>query len=209
MEVTIYIDVLWLRTFLVEVFVCIFVNLWMKQRCTTARILWVSALGVSMEVLLFAVAGYGAVFAAGSLTLRIWILKMMFRPKSGGIFLRLFLWSLAATMAVGGILSVCQVHLPGRYWFGVGSVLSALGVMTSLVLEERRTVHDRNLHEVTLRNGENVVVVTGLRDTGNRLRDPYTHAPVYILAESETETLGLRPGYGRLVPFSSVGSPQG
>ena len=65
MEVTIYIDVLWLRTFLVELNVCIFVNLWMKQKCPTARILWMCALTVSLEVLLFVVAGYGAADAGG------------------------------------------------------------------------------------------------------------------------------------------------
>ncbi len=111
-EVTIYIDVLWLRTFFMEVSVCIFVNLWMKQERPTIRILWMNALAVSLEVLLFAVAGYGAVFASGSLVLRVLLLKVLFRPRSVVIFLPLFLWCLAATAAAGGILAACQEHLP-------------------------------------------------------------------------------------------------
>lgn len=209
MEVTIYIDVLWLRTFFVEVSVCIFVNLWMKQGCPTVRILWMNALAVSMEVLLFAVAGYGAVFAAGSLALRVLLLTGLFCPKSRGIFLRLFLWSLAATVAAGGILFACQERLPGDCWFGAGSVFCALGVMSSLILEERRMQHDKNLYQVKLRNGEYVVEVLGLHDTGNCLCDPYFHAPVHILAKSRAGELRLQPGRGRLVPFSTVGAPEG
>lgn len=209
MEVTIYIDVLWLRTFFVELSVCIFVNLWMKQTCPTARILWMSALAVSLEVLLFVAAGYGAVFSAGSLALRVWLIKALFRPKSRGIFLRLFLWSLAATVAFGGMLGLCLEHLPDRYWFALGSMLCALGVMASLVLEERRRRHDGKLYRVTLRWGTRAVEVVGLHDTGNRLSDPYVHAPVHILARAEAERLGLETGRGRLIPFSAVGAPDG
>ena len=208
-EVTIYIDVLWLRTFFMEVSVCIFVNLWMKQERPTIRILWMNALAVSLEVLLFAVAGYGAVFASGSLVLRVLLLKVLFRPRSVGIFLRLFLWCLAATAAAGGILSACQEHLPGDCWFGAGSMLCALGVMLSLILEERRMQHDKNLYQVKLRNREHVVEVLGLHDTGNRLSDPYVHAPVHILAKSRAGELGLQPECMRLVPFSTVGALEG
>ena len=69
------------------------------------------------------------------------MLKVLFRPRSGGIFLRLFFWCLLATAAAGGILSACQEHLPGDCWFGAGSMLCALGVMLSLILEERRMQH--------------------------------------------------------------------
>lgn len=209
MEVTIYIDVLWLRTFFVELSVCIFVNLWMKQTCPTTRILWMSALAVSMEAALFAAAGYGAVFSAGSLALRVLLIKALFRPKSGGIFLRLFLWSLAATLAFGGMLGLCLEHLPDRYWFALGSMLCALGVMASLLLEERRRRHDGKLHRVTLCQGTHTVEVVGLHDTGNRLSDPYVHAPVHILARAEAGRLGLESGHGRLIPFSAVGATDG
>lgn len=208
-EVTIYIDVLWLRTFFVELSVCIFVNFWMKQARPVARILWMSALAVSLEILLFVAAGYGAAFSAGSLLLRVSLIKVLFRPESGGIFLRLFLWSLAATIAFGGMLGFCLEHLPDRYWFAAGSMLCALGVMASLLLEERRRRHDGSLHRVTLRYGARTVEVIGLHDTGNRLSDPYVHAPVYILARSEAGRLGLESGRGRLIPFSSVGAPDG
>lgn len=209
MEVTIYIDVLWLRTFFVELNVCIFVNLWMKQKCPTARILWMCALTVSLEVLLFIAAGYGVVFAAGSPVLHILLLIALFRPKSRGVFLRLFLWSLMATIAAGGILGVCQEHLPERYWFAAGSMLCALGVLASLILEECRIQHDEQLYRVKLWQEGNSAEVIGLHDTGNRLSDPYVHAPVHILARSEAQALSLKPGHSRLIPFSTVGVPDG
>lgn len=208
-DVTIYIDVLWLRTYFVELMVCIFLNLWMKQVCPVGRILWMSAFAVSVEVLLFVLAGFGTLFAVSSLALRIFLLMALFRPKSRGIFLRLFLWSLLMTVAAGGILFVCQEYLPQRYWFAVGSICCALSVMGSLILEDRRIQHDRNLYQIKLCNGEKQVEVIGLHDTGNRLRDPYVHAPVHILAYSEAQMLSLNPECSRLIPFSTVGAPQG
>lgn len=208
-EVTIYIDVLWLRTFFVELNVCIFVNLWMRQTRPTVRILWMCALSAGLETLLFVIAGYGALFAVGSLALRIMLVKVLFRPKSRGIFLRLFLWSLAATIAAGGIIGACREHLPERCWFAAGSMLCALGVLVSLLLEERRLQHDANLYQIKLHHHGNAVEVTGLHDTGNRLSDPYVHAPVHILARSEVQRLMLDPASGRLIPFSAVGAPDG
>ena len=209
MEVTIYIDVLWLRTFFVELLVCIFDNLWMKQEQPVAKILWMSAISVSLEVLLFVVAGYGRVFAAGSLALRMLLIRILFCPKRQGVFLRLFLWSLAATAAVGGILEICHEHLPKSCWFAAGSVLCALGVLISLILEERREQNDQMLYRVKLFHEGNMAEVVGLYDTGNRLIDPYVHAPVNILAYSEAQALKLKPACARIIPFSSVGAAEG
>lgn len=209
MEVTIYIDVLWLRTFFVELNVCMFVNLWMKQERPAVRVLWLCMLFVSLEVLLFAVTGYGAMFAVGSLTLRVLLLKVLFRPKSRGIFLRLFLCGLMATVVAGGAIGVCREHLPQRYWFATGSMLCALAVIGSILLEERRVQHDRHLYRVKLRYDGNLVEVIGLHDTGNRLRDPYVHAPVHIVARSVAQALTLKPECSRLIPFSVVGSTGG
>lgn len=209
MEVTIYIDVLWMRMFLVELLVCIFVNLWMKQARSTLRILWMTALAVSAGVLLFVVAGYGAAFMAGSLILRVILLRALFLPKGRGVFLRLFLWSMAATVTAGGILTVCQERLPGRYWFAAGSCLCALAILVSVILEERREQQDEHLHRITLLNNGKTLEIWGLHDTGNRLVDPYVHLPVSILAESAAQTLALEPERCRLIPFSTVGAPEG
>jgi len=48
-----------------------------------------------------------------------------------------------------------------------------------------------------------------LHDTGNRLTDPYVHAPVHIAAKSVVERL-MPDGKGcRLLPFSTVGAMDG
>lgn len=48
-----------------------------------------------------------------------------------------------------------------------------------------------------------------MHDTGNRLMDPYVHAPVNILAESAAQVLLPVQESCRLVPFSSVGDTAG
>lgn len=209
MEVTIYIDVLWIRTFEMELLVCIFVNLWMKQMRPVFRIIWMTALAAIAEVLVFAVAGYGSIFSGMSMLLRMLLLLAIFRPKSRGIFLRLFLWSVLATLAEGGILFGCLGAVSQELWLPVGLVVCAGAVLASVILEERRRVHDVHLHPVRLYENGNVVEVLGLYDTGNRLKDPYLQQPVHILAMTDVQRLHLEAGSGRLIPFSTIGKPDG
>lgn len=208
-EVTIYIDVFWMRTFEMELFVCMFVNQWMKQMRPTWRLIWMTAAAVSAEVLAFVIFGYGSVYAVTSLLSRMLLLLAVFRPKSWGIFLRLFLWSVTATIAAGGVFTACMDHFLKRYWFSAGVIFCALLVIISLILEERRMMHDCHLYRVKLYDHENVVEVTGLHDTGNRLRDPYVQEPVHILALSEAQKLQKEPKSSRLIPFTTIGAPDG
>jgi hypothetical protein len=207
-EVTIYLDVLWLRSFLVELSVCCFVNLWMHQNRALWRMLWMCVLAVSAEVLLFALAGYG-VYAMGSLMLRLLLLFVLFRPTSVGLFVRLFCWSFLATAATGGILMLVRERLPEPLWFPLGLLACGVQILLAVVLEERRRIADRNLHEIMLLHNNNRIRVQALYDTGNRLIDPYVHEPVHILARSEAERLGLAPEKCRLIPCATVGDSAG
>lgn len=209
MEVIVYIDVFWFRAFFTEFFTCMFVNLWMKQSRPVIRVLAFSAAAVSAEVLLFVAAGYGMAYAAGALLLHLLLLYGLFRPGSRGVFVRLFLWSMAAETAAGGIFSLCRRKLFGDYWFGAGLCILALSVMGSLILEERRREQDVRLFRIMLLHNGRSVEVTGLHDTGNRLMDPYTHAPVHIVAESVAQALLLTQEPCRLIPYSSVGETDG
>lgn len=207
MELTIYIDVLWLRTFFVELLVCLFVKLWLRQSCPALRIFFVTALATAAQIMLFVLAGYGLVTALGGFALRAATLYYLFRPRTCGIFFRLFLWSLAAMLAAGGILGAAQVHLPRSCWFPAGGVLCAGSMLISLLLEERHIQHDAQLYQVTLNCGAQCVKLTGLHDTGNRLTDPYVHAPVYILTQSAYQKLLPAQAAVRFIPFATVGAP--
>lgn len=70
-------------------------------------------------------------------------------------------------------------------------------------------MHDCHLYRIKLYDHGNVVEVTGLHDTGNRLRDPYVQEPVHILANSEAQKLQKEPKSSRLIPFSTIGAPDG
>lgn len=209
MELTIYLDVLWLRTFFAELLVCLFVNLWMRQNCPVLRIVWVHALAAAVQIGLFVLAGYGLVTVLGGVFLRVVTLDYLFRPRTCGMFFRFFFWSLAAMLAVGGMLGAAQTHLPKSCWFSAGSVLCAGSMLISLLLEERRIQHDAQLYHVTLHCGEQCVEAVGLHDTGNRLIDPYVHAPVYILAQSVCQKLLPAQAAVRFIPFATVGAPHG
>ncbi len=180
----------------------------MKRECPVIHIVWVNALASALQIALFVLAGYGVIVMAGGMLLRTGVLNMLFRPQNAGVFLRLFLWSMAATVAIGGLLDIAQAHLPGDCWFPAGCILCACSMLISLVLEERRILHDNRLYRVTLYRAETSVEVVGLYDTGNRLNDPYVHAPVYILAEREYRQLMGEAGAVRLIPYATVGAAE-
>ena len=139
--------------------------------------------------------------------LRAGVIWFLFRPQTVGVFLRLFLWGMAATVAAGGIMGIAQMYLPADCWFAAGCIVCACAIMISLLLEERRVLHDERLYRVLLWQEERMVSVMGLYDTGNRLSDPYVHAPVCILAEREYTQLTGEAKVTRLIPFSTVGAP--
>ena len=205
MELTIYIDVLWLRTFFVELQVCLFLNLWMKRECPVIHILWVNAVAAALQIGIFVLAGYGVIVMAGGIMLRAVVICFLFHPQTAGVFLRLFSWGMVATVAIGGILGIVQAYLPESCWFALGCVICACSMLVSLVLEERRMLHDERLCRVTLHQGASAVEVVGLYDTGNRLNDPYVHAPVYILAEAEYTRLIGESTAVRLIPYLTIG----
>lgn len=209
MELTVYLDVVWLRTFFVELMAGIFVSLWLRLHTPVRRVLWMSALAAAAEVLWFALAGYGVCYACGSVVLRLLFLAWLYRVGSVGRYVCIVLWSLFVTVFFGGTLGCVQLHLPKDCWFGAGCSICALSVLVALILEERRQIHDKRLHRVRLRVGDCEVTVIGLHDTGNRLSDPYVHLPVQLLARSELERLLPERKGGRLIPFSTVGAPEG
>ncbi len=208
-ELTIYLDVMWLRTFFVELNVCLFVSLWLRLDTPVGRVLWMCAAAASAEVACFVLAGYGVWYACGSVLLRLIFTECLYRVRSVRRFVRIVLWSLFATVFAGGILGCVEQHLPRSCWFGAGCCICAVTILAALILEERRRQQDVRLYRVRLRAGERELSLVGLHDTGNRLRDPYVHLPVHILPRSELERLLPERGAGRLIPFSTVGVSDG
>ena len=95
----------------------------------------------------------------------------------------------------------------------VGATLAAYICLNVLVKIAKRHSNANMLVTVKLVYKGNESSLTGLIDTGNSLRDPYTGKPVHIVCEDAIRSLlenqdTYTEGF-RLVPFTSVGKKHG
>lgn len=209
MELTVYLDVFWVRSFLMEICVCIFVNLWLKQGQGVLKIIAVCGICVMVDTLTFAIAGYGTIFMLSCLLLRMLELKILFRVGYMGRYVRMLFWSMFATVVLGGIMLWSMQQLGIQFWFPVGLGISSVMILVSVILEERRQLCDNRLYKVFMEYENHVMRVEAFYDTGNHLQDPYVHEPVLIVSEAAAGNLGLREDACRLIPFSTVGMSNG
>ncbi len=132
--------------------------------------------------------------------------------KRGGIFLLL-------SMSLGGIsLSIGSTN--------AGFLLAAaVGVLLLCYFLFDGTIGKCEYLPVSIAYGDRSVSLIALRDTGNTLRDPFTGEPVYLISPGAAfrltglsqeqlrcpmDTLSQRPLPGlRLIPFSAIGTKGG
>ncbi|MDD6038466.1 MAG: sigma-E processing peptidase SpoIIGA [bacterium] len=204
MEVVVYIDELWLRSCLFGIGISIFLKIWMKQQAGTVRLVIVRFLQTTAGVGLFVISGFGVWYQIGCILFELFGLHICFHPGKASVFFRMVLWDLIATVAAGGILNLLATYLPGNNSLFLESAVVFLGIMVSIILEERRTIQDLRLYDVWLMHQDRKLQIRALYDTGNRLSDPYVHRPVSILSEKAIETLGLADEKSRLVPYHCI-----
>lgn len=115
-----------------------------------------------------------------------------------------FLYGLAFSM--GGIFMWVRSIFPLKHFFlcaGAGYLfLSFLQWILKRNKEKRK-----NFYTVELVIGGIPIIITGLLDTGNSLKDPYTGKPVSILTNQPV--LDTIPLTYRLIPFHSIGKRNG
>ena len=120
------------------------------------------------------------------------------------------------SMALGGVALHLESGRFGRL------VLSALGVWILCRVGFGGTIGQEYI-QISIREGEQLVCLLALKDTGNTLRDPITGDAVIVIgADAASKLTGLQPselatpmetmvkhsGF-RLIPYHAVGQPQG
>ena len=210
----IYLDVLMLLNFLVDLLLLVGTNRLSGHSPGCRRALPAAVLG----------GIYGGVcllpgfLFLGGLLWRLVFLGLMSVMAFGLDLRRGFLFVLLS-MALGGLTSLLN---RGGFW---ALVLSAGAIAGLCLVGFRGKVGVQRFVPVTICCGGRTASVTALVDTGNTLRDPISGKPVLVVDENVAgklsaltraqlrdpiATLSQCPGPGyRLIPFSAVGSPGG
>lgn len=108
------------------------------------------------------------------------ILAVAYAPVPLALFLRLAVWLYAASAFVAGMAFVLN---PQLRWWGLAGALLLLGAAALWGWRQARRVLVRDpllLPVEVCLMGKNAIL-TGLLDTGNRLRDPLNLAPVIVV----------------------------
>ncbi len=132
-----------------------------------------------------------------------------------------FLWLAAA--AAGGFLGLVGDHAAAVWYAGGAGALrswrmaallaAAMGVYALLAAGGscvwNRLTHRPVMYQAELWYGGQRITVTALRDTGNRLYEPYGHQPVHVLTEAACLRLCGTVRGVIYIPFRAVGTEAG
>lgn len=122
-----------------------------------------------------------------------------------------FLLLYVGAFLLGGLLHSLQTYVRmGSLFFAlaIGGYYLISGIWDILLKMQKK---DQFRCQVNLFFGEKQLLVEGLIDTGNSLRDPTTGRPVHILDRKAMECFSSERVEGRIcyVPFHSIGKKDG
>lgn len=142
------------------------------------------------------------------------MVRLAFAPSGPAQLVRWFLLLLLEAACAGGIMEFlrpCIRPAEGLPLLAFGFLAAGTGfLLRFLWLQGWKTRQARASYcQVTLKAGGQSIAAVGYLDTGNRLYEPESGAPVNIVSDSVWKKL-WRPGMEQIsVPFRTVGSPWG
>lgn len=241
----VYGDLFFLINFIVDLILLHVAGMLSGQRAPLARLAAGAAAG-GLYALGFLLPFPSALYSVpGRALFPLVTLMIAYAPVPPAAFLRLAFWLYAGSAFAAGIaLGVAALEVRSLVsawaasWWSLGLAAAALlaAARWSLALARRRLALERHLLRVEVGVGNQRVNLTGLVDTGNRLRDPLTSSPVLVvelpalrglLPPEFTESyaaagsgavldtaarLSRLPGWStrlRLLPFSTLGTRHG
>lgn len=231
MVYTVYIDVVFAVNTIIDMVVLTILNRVLSYRTTKGRLLGGAVIGGVWSCVVSVcpglpplAAGFGTYVAVSSLmAVAAYDLKSMKEivKSVAGIYL--------VSVVMGGIMLVIYEHtragyyaarilkggtaggLPATAWLFMiaGASAGCYGFSGGIKRLIQSMAQRKDLCIVTLRYGEREEKVTGLIDTGNRLREPATGRPVHVATEALCRRLCPVVKGVVYVPYQSVGTQNG
>lgn len=193
MEITVYLDLIFLINFCVEFYVLIITNRLMKMKASVLRI----GFGALLESLVFLplITHAGLLTGVPGIVLSIVISMGTVRIALGGAGGLVKKWFLSTTVMVafGGVFQLLKNVLPAQkmtiYIWIIIFLLS--GIIMILFVREIVDVKYRtgSIYCVKIIHGERAVECNMFLDTGNRLRDNLFGKPVMLLSYEIVEKI--------------------
>lgn len=231
MVYTVYIDVVFVVNTIIDMVVLAILNRVLSYRTTRGRIVAGAAIGGVWSCVVsvypdlpIIVSGLGTYVAVSSL-----MAVVAYRVKEIREIAKAVAGIYLVSIVMGGIMLVIGQHtgaghyaagfldgetiggLPASAWFFMigGGVLGCYGFSGGVKGLIASMAQRKDLCRVTLKYGEREERVTGLIDTGNRLREPVSGRPVHVATEGLCRRLCPVVKGVVYVPYQSVGTQRG
>jgi len=207
----IYIDLLILLNFIIDILLLISVDLLLKRKTKLFRIILAAFIGsISIFLLFYIYNNYLLLFYKFFISMLMVIIA--FKYESFDYFKENLFWLYIISIIFGGSIYLLnnQITLTNQ-----GIVFSESGFKINIILlmiiapiiiykylkyQKSLTVNNSNLYDVDIYYKDNLISGTGFLDTGNKLIDPYFGRPI-ILVNKELIKLEIKSFF---VPYKVI-----
>lgn len=223
-----YIDVLFLVNFAMDILILIIVRTLMKKNTSVLRIILSGGIG-ALWACVVAVYPILPIWLEGLFTYIViggLMIKIAWNTKGTSELLKGLLGLYLSAVTLGGTMHALYQYTNTGYYveqFIRGDRMSGMPLMICILLAagsffgirylwinllevQRERQH---LYEVTLMNGEQMVQVTGLLDTGNHLYEPVSHRPVHVVSKKVWDEFYKEGKPVYLIPYHTIGTSNG
>lgn len=233
MQLEVYIDVLFLINFIMDLLLLVIVKRLRHQEGKKYRLILGAITGAVLaclvnvcfmaDVFFYLTIGYGL---TGFL-----MTMISFGIRNKRAFISNYLVLLISSFVLGGMVNSLYLNTQTRYYLNlmyqellkgekrtasiaIITIITLLLASVACIIWRQNRRKEDELYSVELYIEEEPIVCKGFMDTGNSLRDPISGKPVIVvdekLLEKELDQLKeLHPNRIRVIPYSSVGKQNG
>ena len=226
MEYVIYIDVIFLTDFLLNILALYFTSVFLRQRAAPFRVVLASVVGgiwncflvlypvkSQAVILMLTVLGVGSFMnlIAGSICLRDFQSNTRNRFwRYLGMVLKADTALLISSALLQGCLSLVQEHFFLSYWESLLFLAALTGAVGGFLQETMKQAQiGRERYSVFLYFDGKMREFTALADSGNRLQVPETGKPVALISYRECVDFCDKVSGGFFIPYRAVGTEHG
>lgn len=217
MSEVIYVDVLFILNFFVTYLLLLTTKYLLKRNSKVWRLL-LGALAGAAYSLIILVPEMSFIFSfLGKFVSAAIIVAVSFRFSSIKAFFKGFLFFFASSFIyVGIMIAVWLTFKPNglvinnaSIYFNISprllifSSLLAYIISTLIIKIHNRVTAKNALYQLEIFNHEKKIFVTAFVDTGNKLREPFSNAPVIVIDEEEAKPLLMAEGL-RIIPYHTI-----
>jgi stage II sporulation protein GA (sporulation sigma-E factor processing peptidase) len=177
-----YLDVIFFENLIINYFILSLTQKFSKKDSKPIKLFLGALLGACYVLIIFLLPYKMIHEVFAKIILSLLIIYMAFTPKTLKEFLRILAVFYLISFAIGGtIFAVLYTAKLNLHSLWIGILLAILLFYTNWDYIVRKSTEGKMLYSIKIEIFQKQVEIKGLLDTGNRLYDPLTKAPVVVV----------------------------